>query len=652
MQQTLNIGILAHVDAGKTSLTEQILLHAGVIGTIGHVDKGTTHTDTLELERQRGITIQSAVVSFRLDGLTVNLIDTPGHTDFVAEVVRALQVLDAVIVVVSAVEGVQPQTRRLVQAVRDAGLPLLLFGNKIDRSGARSDKLQTEIERALGIRTIAMSCVRNLGTRSAAVIPFAMDDGDFSDGLVNALADHSDEIIERFVSSPDGLDVASLLSDLQRQIRDGHVVPLFFGSAITGAGVRDLLEGIPRLVPGVPDRSRESLSGVVFKIQRTKAGEKVALVRLFSGRFGIRDHITYRRRLSDGRQEHDGATVTGIERFRDGSILIADEACAGNIVRVHGLKDLRVGDILGDDHRGGQVSRLALPTLESIVTPDDPADATRMYAALQQLEEQDPLISVHRGTRDRTVSLRLYGEVQKEVIEATLRDDFGIVVSFAPSRIVCIERVIGTSDAGEEEGANPFGVTVFIRIEPGPPNSGIAYHRELGIVPLGFYRAIEETVFATLEEGLHGWPVRDCVVTLTRVTYPTGSVAGDYRHLTPLVLMSALKEAGTEVCEPVERFTLDVPLGVLGDAYGALAAAGAAPEAADQLASHGRIVGTIPTAEVHRFEQLLPGWAGGEGVFTSEPAGYRPVQGDAPARKRTDFDPLNRKYYLAQISQA
>src|SRR5829696_10019686 len=153
----VTIGILAHVDAGKTSLTERILYETGVIQSIGSVDKGTTQTDTMDLERARGITIKSAVVSFQLNGLTVNLIDTPGHADFVAEVEQSLRVLDGVVLVVSAVEGVQPQTRRLVKAIRAAGLPLLIFVNKIDRIGARGEPLLDDLSRKLGLRVVPIT---------------------------------------------------------------------------------------------------------------------------------------------------------------------------------------------------------------------------------------------------------------------------------------------------------------------------------------------------------------------------------------------------------------------------------------------------------------------------------------------------------------
>jgi len=651
---TLNLGILAHVDAGKTSLTERILFETGVITDIGRVDHGTTQTDTLELERQRGITIQSAVASFQLDDLAVNLIDTPGHSDFIAEVGRALQVLDAVIVVISAVEGVQSQTRRLVQAIRTSGIPLLLFINKIDRAGAQSDDLVAEIARGLKLCPLVFSRVSEIGTRAASVHLHDFDDPAVAEQVLDVLAEHNDDVIARYLLTDACPSRKGLRRELARQIRDQKVMPVFFGSAITGAGVDHLLHELPRLLGTIRDRPGDDLSGVVFKIQRTSSGEKVGLVRLFSGRLAVREHVTVRSGSDNGEADRYSARITGIELYRPGALQKVSEARSGDIVRLHGIPELRIGDVIGQVLPRTPIARFPPPTLESVIRPEDPADTTRMYAALEQLEDQDPLISIRRGTRDSTISLRLYGEVQKEVIEATLLADYGIPVQFEPSQTICMERVVGAGSAGEEMGgANPFAAAVAFEIEPGAPDGGIHYHRELGSLPLAFYRAIEETVRQTLREGLLGWEVRDCVIRLTRVAYSSPvSTAADFRNLTPLVLMQALRRAGTEVCEPVERFVLDVPLDAVGDAYGLLASVRAVPDEAALRRETSRITGTIPSSETHRFEQHLPALGRGEAVFMSSHAEYQPVRGTPPERARTDFNPLNRKLYLALVSQS
>src|SRR5437016_3172946 len=200
-RKTLNLGILAHVDAGKTTLTERLLYDSGVIGQLGAVDAGTTQTDSLPLERQRGITIRSAVASFPIGDVTVNLIDTPGHPDFIAEVDRVLTVLDGVVLVISAVEGVQAQTRILMRSLQRLGIPALLFVNKIDRSGANPGKVLQDIARRLKIAPFAMGSVTGAGTRGAAVTAPGADDAEFTADLTELLAGNNDKLLAAYVHS-------------------------------------------------------------------------------------------------------------------------------------------------------------------------------------------------------------------------------------------------------------------------------------------------------------------------------------------------------------------------------------------------------------------------------------------------------------------
>src|SRR4029077_17480649 len=221
--RTLNLGILAHVDAGKTTLTERLLYAAGVIDEIGSVDDGTTQTDSLELERQRGITIKSAVVSFAIDDVKVNLIDTPGHPDFIAEVERVLDVLDGAVLVLSAVEGVQSQTLVPMRALQRLRVPTLLFVNKIDRAGADVGRVLREIADRL----------------TPAIVP--MDAAGDAATLAEALAEHDDELLAAYVEDAASVSPARLRLALAEQAKAGVVHPVFSGSARTGSGVETLM---------------------------------------------------------------------------------------------------------------------------------------------------------------------------------------------------------------------------------------------------------------------------------------------------------------------------------------------------------------------------------------------------------------------------
>src|SRR5215207_4053536 len=273
--RTLNLGILAHVDAGKTSLTERLLHNAGAIDEIGSVDAGNTQTDSLALERQRGITIKSAVVAFAIDDVTVDLIDTPGHPDFIAEVERVLSVLDGAVLVVSAVEGVQAQTRLLMRALQRLRIPTLLFVNKIDRRGAHDRRTLHAVVDKLTPSAIAMGTVTDRGTRRASFTPYGPADQAFTSELAELLADHDDTLLADYVDGAMRIPYRRLRTELAAKTRRARVHPVYFGSAITGAGVEALTAGIKELLPATDGDAGGPVAGRVFKVERGAAGEKV-----------------------------------------------------------------------------------------------------------------------------------------------------------------------------------------------------------------------------------------------------------------------------------------------------------------------------------------------------------------------------------------
>jgi ribosomal protection tetracycline resistance protein len=625
LRRTLNLGILAHVDAGKTTLTERLLYAAGVIDEVGSVDKGTTRTDSLALEQLRGITIKSAVVSFPIDGVTVNLIDTPGHPDFIAEVERVLSVLDGCVVVISAVEGVQPQTRILMRALQRLDVPTLLFVNKIDRAGAEPERVLDEIEKRLTPAVVPMGSADGLGTRAASFASFGEAD-----------------------------------DDLAAQARAGALHPVFFGSALTGAGVEDVMRGIAQLLPARTADGDGPLSARVFKIERGPDGDRIAYTRLFSGAVNVRDRF-------------DAGKVTALRVFADGDAVQRDAVQAGEIAKLWGLGEIQVGDWLGERQRGVE-HHFAPPTFEAVVEPADPAEGGRLRVALGQLAEQDPLIDVRQDDTRAEISVSLYGEVQREVIEATLADDYGLEVAFRETTTICIERPAGSGEAVEilNTPTNPFHADLGLRVEPAPPASGVEVRVDDGIdprdAPLYIFRNLEdfaqhmgEYVRLALGEGLHGWQVTDCVVTVTKIGYSLADgppsrrgpmpTARDIKRLTPLVLVQALERGGSVVCEPVFRLTVEVPTAAIGPVLAALGRLGTSARAPTSQGELSVLETTLPASRVQELRRRLPGLTGGEGVIDSEFAGYQPATGDPPTRKRTTPDPRNLDEYLARVGR-
>jgi ribosomal protection tetracycline resistance protein len=645
--RTLNLGILAHVDAGKTSLTERLLFAAGIIDEVGRVDDGSTQTDTLALERQRGITIKSAVVSFEVAGIRVNLVDTPGHPDFIAEVERVLGVLDGAVLVVSAVEGVQAQTRVLMRTLRRLGLPVLIFINKVDRRGADVPRVAADVRDRLTPAVIEMGTVHGPGTFRADVTPRGAGDPAFTEHLADLLTRQDEALLAAYLA--DGsIPYGRLREQLAAQARRGLVHPVYAGSAMTGAGIDGLIAGLAELLPAAEGDPAGPVSGTVFKVERGPAGEKIAYARLFAGTLRVRD------RLPAGRAS--AAKITAISVFDRGGVRRRDCVSAGQIAKLPGLGDIRIGDAIGVPPPGAPGQHFAPPMMETVVVPARPADRGALAAALAQLAEQDPLISLRQDDVRQELVVSLYGEIQKEVIGATLAADYGISVRFSETTTICVERLARAGEATEAIGVppNPFLAGVGLRLDPAPAGSGVQFRLEieLGSLPLAFLRAIEAAARETLGQGLRGWAVPDCAVTLIHSGYfaPT-STAGDFRSLTPLVLMSALRQAETIVHEPVHRFRLEVPAdtaGLLLPVLGRLEAAAGPPA---PLGAACVLEGGIPAARVRELSLELPGLTRGEGVLESAFDHYQPVRGPAPSRPRRDHNPLNRAEYLLRVAR-
>jgi ribosomal protection tetracycline resistance protein len=668
--RTLNLGILAHVDAGKTSLTERLLYTAGVIAEIGSVDDGSTQTDTLTLERQRGITIKAAVVSFRVGDTTVNLIDTPGHPDFIAEVERVLTVLDGAVLIISAVEGVQPQTRILMRTLRRLAIPTVIFINKIDRVGADPPRVLRAIKDKLTTQVIALGGTERAGTKAARFTAFAPASPAFTTAIAELLADRDDEVMAAYVNGTP-LPERRLRAGLTSQARHARVYPVLAGSAITGAGVGELNTAITRFLPAADGDPAGPVDGAVFKIDRAlhlrgdaspsapiQPGAKIAYVRMFAGTLRPRDRV----RFGDGKK----ATVTGVSTSDGASV-----ARPGQIARLTGLTGVRIGDVIrnpGASHQGAPADNhfFTPPSLETAVAAVRAGDRTALHAALALLAEQDPLINLRRAGPEIFISL--YGEVQKEVIEATLADEFGIAVTFRETTTICVERPVGTGESVERINVppNPFLAGVGLRVQPGPEKEGVRFRLGVspGAMPPAFFKAVEETVHETLTQGLHGWQVTGCLVTMTHSGYwprqshahatfdkSMSSTAGDFRSLTPLVVMDALSRAGTAVLEPLHRFVLDMPAERTTATLQALPRLDAVPLQTATRGSSSLIEGEIPAARVRDLERELPTLTAGEGVLETAFDRYRQVRGAVPARQRADHNPLNRKEYLLRVAR-
>ncbi|XVV14915.1 GTP-binding protein [Actinoplanes sp. CA-131856] len=666
----LNLGIVAHVDAGKTSLTERLLFEAGAVDRLGSVDAGTTRTDSMELERRRGITIRAAVTSIRLGDLTVNLLDTPGHPDFIAEVERSLAVLDAAVLVVSSVEGVQPQTVAIWRALRRIGVPTMFFLNKVDRTGADVERAVTQLRERLAASPLVLT------TAGGGLLPLD------AEPVIEAVADVDDALAARWLTGG-RIGPRHVRRAIRQAVRGCRLSPVACGSAITGAGIPQLQRLLTDLLPrstsndgrstkndgrsagndgrgaGSGDRgagSGGSLAGTVFAVDRDEHGRR-AWLRLWSGELRVRDRV----RLAGGRPQR----VTEIAVSEPGGVRVRPSASAGQIAAVRGLP-ARIGQHVGDPPRR-HLYRFPPPTRQALVEAVDPAQRLALFAGLAELADEDPLVDLRLDEHEAQAVIRLHGEVQKEVIAALLEDRYGVRARFSGTLTACIERVAGTG-AGQDrirERGNPYLAGIGLRVEAAPAGHGVEVRPgiEPGRLTPAFIAAIEEGVRCALRQGPHGWPVTDCVVTMTSSQYwprqsrphqkfdkSISSVAADFRNLAPVVVAAALRESGTRVCQPVERFDLNLPPRTFDAVAALLGRLGAVIDDTATTGGYLEVGGTLPSSHVPEVVAALPDLTGGEAVLTTRFDHYAPVTGDTPpVLRRRGPDPSDREEWFRAV---
>jgi ribosomal protection tetracycline resistance protein len=646
----LNLGIVAHVDAGKTSLTERLLFEAGVLPELGSVDAGTTQTDSMELERRRGITIRSAVTSFALGDLTVNLLDTPGHPDFIAEVERSLAVLDAAVLVVSSVEGVQPQTVVIWRALRRIGVPTVLFLNKVDRAGADVAGTLEQARRRLTPHLVMLAAVSGEGRRDARVRAVRLD----AESVVEAVAEVDDRVLASWLAGrPPRPRV--LRRAIRHGVSRGALTAAVCGSAVTGAGVDELRRALVGLLPRAGERDGPA-AGTVFAVDRDERGRR-AWVRLWSGQLRVRDRVA----VGASRPER----ITDVAVSEPGGVLTRPAVRAGQIAALRGTS-ARIGDAVGDPP-ARRVHRFPPATMHAQVEPVDPAQRVALFAGLTELADEDPLIDLRIDESAGEAVISLHGEVQKEVVGSLLAERFGVQASFSHTATACIERVVGSGASVDriKERDNPYLAGLGLTIEALPAGHGVEFSSgiERGRLPTAFIVATEEGVRTALRQGLCGWPVHDCRVTMTSSQYAPrqskphqkfdksiSSVAADFRHLAPVVLTAALLHAGTRVCQPIDRFELDVPHHAGGPVTAILGPLGAVVLDTSTGGGFARLVGHVPSARVQRLAAALPDLTGGEGILVTRFDHYAPVTGNRPPTiRRRGPDPGDRRAWFRAV---
>ncbi|WP_206023680.1 GTP-binding protein [Saccharibacillus alkalitolerans] len=685
-----NIGVFAHIDAGKTTTTEYMLYHSGSIRSLGSVDEGTTSTDFLDVERERGISVRAASASLTWKGHKINLVDTPGHADFLAEVERSLGVMDGAVLIVSAAEGVQAQTEVLWQALRLMNIPTLIYINKLDRVGASFDRTLADIRLLLSPAALpvqipvyteedAFAGVRELWQVSGAPMrgeePQAVGADSKADpapsgpnpsldaqseilGLrgridafrteaVETMADFDEELMLRYIEGdlPDPAKTAALLAGHSAA---GRLFPVCCGCSQKGIGIDELLDAVLAFLPA--PTPQEELAGIVFKIERERSMGRAAWIRLYGGTLRNRDTV----RLNGREEEHK---ITQI-RMLDGLKRIdAGEIGPGDIAAVYGLLGAAIGDIVGDPARVPSAPEMAVPLLTARVLPESEADYVRTAEALQELTDEDPLLDLAWLPEVRELHVRMMGAIQLEVLTSMLRSRFGLNVGFGPPAVIYKETPAQVCEGRVAYLApKPCWAILHFRIEPGERGSGLVYRSQAradDILP-AYQNEVERRVPEALKQGLHGWEVTDLIVTLTYGqshvwhTHPL-----DFVIATPMGIMNGLASGGTKLLEPMLRFRISVPEEHAGRVLSDLSRMRAEFSAPSAEAGRFVVEGTVPASTSMDYSASLRSFSGGKGVMTASFEGYQEApEGTEASRPRIGINPLDEAKYILSARSA
>lgn len=639
----INIGIVAHVDAGKTTVTENLLYFSGAIKKPGRVDTGSTQTDNMDLERKRGITIKTSAISFNYKNSKINILDTPGHTDFVSEVERSLSILDGAILVISAVEGIQSYTKILFDTLKELNIPTIIFINKIDRIGSDTKRLTDQIKKTLSKNIIVLQNVFSEGSREASLGELYSED--VMEDIITCLCDYDDDVLRAYLNE-EAIEKNLIENKVMQLAKQGKVYPVLFGSALNGIGIQNLLGGITKYLPCFQDNENDTLSAVVFKIDNSEPEDKKVYVRLFSGNLNVRDTIL----TGSSKNVEKIKKISALENCRQ---LDAGSISAGDIGIIHGIKNLKIGDSIGITSEKVKNISIAQPTLKTKVSAADPDDNNKLYEILKLLAEEDPLLELEVGELINDIYLNLFGEIQMEILKSIIKEKYGLEINFSDASTIYKETPegTGTSAAYFNEPMNPFRAAVGIRVEPLTSGSGLQYTSEVstGFLPKTFQNAIEEAVHSTCRQGLLGWEVTDIKITLYYGVFDSvTSTPADFRNLTPMVLMDALNEAKTDLLEPLYKFSIKVPQNAAGRILSDLEKLRAEIKSINNSDGDFIVEGLLPVNTSKKYKLELDSFTEGKGVFITKFYGYQKIPISlGHIREKTRVDPLNKKLYIA-----
>lgn len=667
-----NIGIIAHIDAGKTTLTERILYHTGKIYKIGDVDDGTTTTDWMAEEQERGITITSAAITCFWKEAMFNIIDTPGHVDFTIEVERSLKVLDGAVVVFCGVAGVQPQSETVWRQADRYKVPRIAFINKMDRTGSDFFKALDGIHTKLGanaqpvqipigsgadlrglIDLVSMKAYEFEGegikvTRKEIPIPEDMKEraSHFRHNLVAKLAEADDETMDRYVNDG-GIYPHELKSFLRRATLKSTFVPVFCGTAFHNRGIEFLLDGIADYLPSPLDippakginpenhqdetRALDDKKGVcalAFKIMADPFVGKLIFVRVYSGTMRTGDYV-----YNPGKNAEE--RIGKIVRMHADKQEIVEEVAAGNIVAVVGLKKTTTGDTLCSEENPILMEKIHFPepVISMAIEPASKSDQDKLAKALKKMEEEDPSFRVIYNQETSQTLINGMGELHLDVIIMRMKREFSVKANVGRPHVAYKEtikkKVESTGKFIQQSGGRGQYGHVEIILQPAKKGEGIIFENKIkgGQIPREYIPSVEKGMIDAAKAGvIAGFPVTDIKVTLYDGSFhdvDSSDIA--FRMAASIALTAGLKKASAVLMEPIMDLEVTMPEEYLGDVLGDMSSRRAKIESMDQTANVKVVRAYAPLSEMFGYATVIRSLTQGRAAYTMEPSFYKEV---------------------------
>ncbi|WP_407387990.1 elongation factor G [Allisonella histaminiformans] len=660
--KTRNIGIMAHIDAGKTTTTERILYYTGVNHKIGEVHDGAATMDWMEQEQERGITITSAATTCHWKGYRVNIIDTPGHVDFTVEVERSLRVLDGSVAVFSAKDGVQTQSETVWRQADHYHVPRIAFINKMDTVGANFLHAVQTIDDRLHAKAIAMQLpigaestfkgIIDLLEREAEI--YDSDDGkqfhkepvsddmkdmveEYRDKIVEAAAEGDDDLMMKYLEGEE-ISIDEIKAALRKQVLACKLFPVFCGSAYKNKGIQMLLDAVIDYLPSPLDvppvkgtdpkteeeisrkaSDKEPLAALAFKIMADPFVGKLAYFRVYSG---IMEQGTYVLNSTKGKKERVGRLLQMHANHRKE----IDVAYTGDIAAAVGFKDVTTGDTLCSEDQPIILEKMEFPdpVISVAVEPKTKADQEKMGIALQRLAEEDPTFRVHTDPESSQTIISGMGELHLEIIVDRMKREFHVECNVGKPQVAYRETIRKTVEAEgkfirQTGGHGQYG-HCWLRLEPMEAGKGFEFVNEVvgGVIPKEFIKPVQQGVESAMEDGVvAGYPMVDIKVAVYDGSYhDVDSSEAAFKIAGSMAFKAAAKKANPVLLEPYMKVEVDVPEQYMGDVIGSLNSRRGRIEGMDTENGESRINGFVPLSEMFGYATTLRSSTQGRGTFT------------------------------------